>query len=47
MIVPGIGPANALTILAEAGDPRRLHHHQFLNFRKLNLSTRQSGKSNS
>ena len=33
MTVPGIGPANALTILAEAGDLRRFgHHRQFLNF---------------
>jgi transposase len=32
MTVPGIGPANALTILAEAGDLRRFRHHrQFLN----------------
>jgi hypothetical protein len=29
--VPGIGPINALTILAEAGDLRRFRHHrQFL-----------------
>jgi transposase len=46
MTVHGIGPATALTILAEAGDLRRLRHHrQFLSFRGLNLSTRQSGKS--
>jgi transposase len=46
MTVPGIGPANALTILAEAGDLRRFRHHrQFLSFCGLNLSTRQSGKS--
>jgi transposase len=46
MTVPGIGPANALTILAEAGDLRRFRHHrQFLNFCGLNLSTLQSGKS--
>ena len=33
MTVPGIGPASALTILAEAGDLRRFRHHrQFLNF---------------
>jgi transposase len=31
--IPGIGPINALTILAEAGDLRRFGHHlQFLNF---------------
>jgi transposase len=48
MTVPGIGPANALTILAEAGDLRRFRHHrQFLNFCGLNLSTLQSGKSRS
>jgi len=46
MTVPGIGPANALTILAEAGDLRRFRHHrQFLKFCGLNLSTLQSGKS--
>ena len=46
MTVPGIGPATALTILAEAGDRRRFRHHrQFLSFCGLNLSTRQSGKS--
>jgi transposase len=46
MTVPGIGPANALTILAEAGDLRRFRHHrQFLSFCGLNLSTLQSGKS--
>ena len=48
MTVPGIGPANALTILAEAGDLRRFRHHrQFLNFCGLNLSTLQSRKSRS
>jgi transposase len=31
--IPGIGPINALTILAEAGDLRRfVHHRQFLKF---------------
>jgi transposase len=46
MSVPGIGPANALTILAEAGDLRRFRHHrQFLKFCGLNLSTLQSGKA--
>ena len=26
--IPGIGPINALTILAEAGDLRRFGHHR-------------------
>ena len=31
--IPGIGPINAMTILAEAGDLRRFRHHrQFLKF---------------
>ena len=31
--IPGIGPINALTILAETGDLRRFRHHrQFLKF---------------
>ena len=43
-MVPGIGPINALTILAEAGDLRRFgHHRQFLKFCGLDLATRQSG----
>ena len=42
--IPGIGPINALTILAEAGDLRRFgHHRQFLKFCGLDLSTHQSG----
>jgi transposase len=42
--IPGIGPINALTIIAEAGDLRRFHHHrQFLKFCGLDLSTQQSG----
>ena len=42
--VPGIGPINALTILAEAGDLRRFgHHRQFLKFCGLDLATHQSG----
>lgn len=42
--IPGIGPINALTILAEAGDLRRFKHHkQFLKFCGMNLSTQQSG----
>ncbi|MCP5927742.1 transposase, partial [Klebsiella pneumoniae] len=36
--IPGIGPINALTILAEAGDLRRFNHHrQFLKFCGLDL----------
>jgi len=43
--VPGIGPINALAILAEAGDLRRFgHHRQFLKFCGLDLATRQSGQ---
>lgn len=42
--VPGIGPINALAILAEAGDLRRFgHHRQFLKFCGLDLATQQSG----
>lgn len=42
--LPGIGPINALTILAEAGDIRRFgHHRQFLKFCGLDLATQQSG----
>lgn len=42
--IPGIGPINALTILAEAGDLRRFaHHHQFLRYCGVDLSTQQSG----
>ncbi len=42
--VPGIGPINALTILAEAGDLRRFgHHRQFLKFCGMDLATVQSG----
>jgi transposase len=45
MTIPGIGPATALTIMAEAGDLRRFaHHRQFLAFCGMNLSTRQSGR---
>jgi transposase len=45
MTIPGIGPATALTILAEAGDLRRFpHYRQFLNFCGMNLSTQQSGR---
>jgi transposase len=43
--VPGIGPINALTVLAEAGDLRRFgHHRQFLKFCGLDLATHQSGQ---
>ena len=39
----GIGPINALTILAEAGDLRRFgHHRQFLKFCGMDLATIQS-----
>lgn len=42
--IPGIGPINALTIIAEAGDLRRFgHHRQFLKFCGMDLSTIQSG----
>jgi transposase len=42
--IPGIGPINALTIIAEAGDIRRFgHHRQFLKFCGLDLATQQSG----
>ena len=43
--IPGVGPITALTILAEAGDLRRFHHHrQFLKFCGLDLATHQSGQ---
>lgn len=42
--IPGIGPINALTILAEAGDLRRFRRNrQFLKFCGLDLATCQSG----
>ncbi|MEX0828227.1 MAG: IS110 family transposase [Haliea sp.] len=42
--IPGIGPINALTILAEAGDLRRFgHHRQFLKFCGMDLTTIRSG----
>lgn len=45
MTAPGIGPATALTILAEAGDLRRfVHYRQFLKFCGMSLSTKQSGR---
>lgn len=41
--IPGIGPINALTILAEAGDLRRFRHHrQFLKFCGMDLPIVQS-----
>ena len=44
--VPEIGPINALTILAEAGDLRRFaHHRQFLKFCGMDRATIQSGTS--
>lgn len=43
--IPGIGPINAMTILAEAGDLRRFRHYrQFLKFCGLDLATHQSGQ---
>jgi len=43
--IPGIGPINALIVLAEAGDLRRFRHHrQFLKFCGLDLATHQSGQ---
>jgi transposase len=42
--IPGIGPINAMTILAETGDVRRFaHHRQFLKFCGMDLATVQSG----
>ena len=42
--IPGIGPINVMTILAEAGDLRRFRHHrQFLKFCGMDLATVQSG----
>lgn len=42
--IPGIGPINAMTILAEAGDLKRFRHHrQFLKFCGMDLATVQSG----
>lgn len=41
--IRGVGPINALTILAEAGDLRRFaHHRQLLKFCGLDLATHQS-----
>jgi transposase len=42
--IPGIGPINALSVIAEASDISRFgHHRQFLKFCGLDLSTHQSG----
>lgn len=42
--IPGIGPINALAVLAEAGDLRRFHHHrQLRKFCGMDLATVQSG----
>jgi transposase len=42
--ITGIGPINAMTILAEAGDVRRFpHHRQFLKFCGMDLATVRSG----
>ena len=42
--IPGIGPINAMTVLAEAGDLRRFgHHRQFLKFCGMDLASIQSG----
>ncbi len=44
MSLPGVGPINALTILAEAGNLRRFgHHRQFLKFCGFDLAKSQSG----
>jgi len=44
--LPGIGAVLALTILAEAGDLRRFHHHrQFLKYCGLDLAKSQSGQT--
>lgn len=44
MSLPGIGPINALTILAEAGNLRRFgHHRQFLKYCGFDLAKSQSG----
>jgi transposase len=40
--IPGIGPINALIILAETGELHRFHHHrQFLKFCGMDLATVQ------
>ena len=43
-MIPGIGPINALTFLAEASDLRRFsHYRQFLKFCGIDLVTCQPG----
>lgn len=43
--LPGVGPINALMILAESGDLKRFRHYrQYLNFCGFNLSAIQSGR---
>lgn len=42
--LPGVGPINALTVLAEVGDIRRFaHHRQFLKYCGFDLAKLQSG----
>jgi transposase len=42
--ITGLGPINAMSILAEAGNLRRFRHHrQFLKFCGMDLATVQSG----
>jgi len=44
--IPGIGSILAMVIIAEAGDLRRFgHHRQFLKYCGLDLSKKQSGKT--
>ena len=46
--LPGVGPINALMIIAESGDLRRFRHYrQYLNFCGFNLSAVQSGRQKS
>ena len=46
--LPGVGPINALMILAESGDLTRFRHYrQYLNFCGFNLSAVQSGQRHS
>ncbi|HIE54938.1 MAG TPA: IS110 family transposase [Chromatiaceae bacterium] len=43
--LPGVGPINALMIIAESGDLKRFRHYrQYLNFCGFNLSAIQSGR---
>lgn len=46
--LPGVGPINALMIIAESGDLHRFRHYrQYLNFCGFNLSAVQSGRHHS